>query len=131
MFCMLQLKSIVGNIMNSTARKPIVGKFELRMFRRLPHVHRLSRHSSLSVNHAYLVNISVKLHLCIVRTNIVCTFPRKGLSTWCKTNLFFFFFNSRKIFPTKEMHSVTLIILHVKNWPQRSKRFNQLLKSKI
>ena len=40
-------------------------------------------------------------------------------------------FNSRKIFPTKEMHSIALIILHVKNWPQRSKRFNQLLKSEI
>ena len=25
---------------------------------------------------------------------------------------FFFFLNSRKIFPTKEMHSVTIIILH-------------------
>ena len=31
----------------------------------------------------------------------------------------------------KEMHSITLIIVHVKNWPQRSKRFNQPLKSKI
>ena len=39
--------------------------------------------------------------------------------------------NSRKIFPTKEMHSITLIILHVKNWPQISKRINQLLKSEI
>ena len=41
--------------------------------------------------------------------------------------------NSRKIFPTKEMHSIALKIhvLHVKNWPQRSKRFNQPLKSKI
>ena len=42
-----------------------------------------------------------------------------------------FFSNSRKIFPTKEMHSIALIIVHVKNWPQRSKRFNQPLKSKI
>ena len=56
---------VVGNIMNSTARKPIVGKFELRMFRPPPHVHRLSRQSSLSVNYAYLVNISVRLHICV------------------------------------------------------------------
>ena len=28
-------------------------------------------------------------------------------------------------------YSIALIILHVKNWPQRSKRFNQLLKSKV
>ena len=42
-----------------------------------------------------------------------------------------FFLNSKKIFPTKEMHSIALIIVHVKNWPQRSKRFNQPLKSKI
>ena len=37
----------------------------------------------------------------------------------------------QKDIPTKEMHSIALIIVHVKNWPQRSKRFNQLLKSKI
>ena len=40
------------------------------------------------------------------------------------------FSNSRKIFPTKEMLSIALIIAHVKSWPQRSKLFNQLLKSK-
>ena len=39
--------------------------------------------------------------------------------------------DSRKIFQTKQIHSIVLIIVHVKNWPQRSKRFNQLLKSKI
>ena len=39
--------------------------------------------------------------------------------------------NSRKIFQTKEMHSIALIIVHTKNWPQRSKLFNQLLRSKI
>ena len=31
----------------------------------------------------------------------------------------------------KEMHLIVLIIVHVKNWLQRSKRFYQLLKSKI
>ena len=42
-----------------------------------------------------------------------------------------FFLNSRKIFTTQEMHSIALIKGHVNNWPQRTKRFNQLLKSKI
>ena len=65
----------------------------------------------------------------LVRTYLVCIFPRKGLSTWCKTN--HFFFNSKKIFPTEEMHLIPLIILHVKNWSQRSKPFNELLKSEI
>ena len=41
-----------------------------------------------------------------------------------------FFSNSRKIFPTKEMHWIALMIVPVKNWPQRSKRFSQPLKSK-
>ena len=58
----------------------------------------------------------------LVRTYLVRTFSslvqKEG----------FFFFNSRKIVPTDEMRSVALIILYVKNWPQRSKRFNQLLK---
>ena len=45
----------------------------------------------------------------LVRTYLVRIFPRNGLATWCKTNHFF------KIFPTKEMHSIALIILHVKN----------------
>ena len=38
----------------------------------------------------------------LVRTYLVRIFPRKGLSTWCKTNLFFF--NSRKTFPTKALN---------------------------
>ena len=46
-------------------------------------------------------------------------------------SFFFLIFNSRKIVPTKEMPSIALIILRVKNWPQRSKPFDQLLKSKI
>ena len=54
MSCMHPLKSIVGNIMNSTAKKLIVGKFELRMFRLQLHVQRLSKHSSLSVNCKYI-----------------------------------------------------------------------------
>ena len=62
----------------------------------------------------------------LVRTYLVRTFS----SLVQKEGFFFFFFflNSRKIFPTDEMRSVALIILYVKNWPQRSKRFNQLLK---
>ena len=64
----------------------------------------------------------------LVITYLVGTFPRKGLSIRCKTNLFFFF-NSRKIFPTKEMHSVALILLHVKKLASKVKAF--LLKSKI
>ena len=124
---------LLSSFINSIERKPVVGKFELRMSRPLPHVYRLSRHAQFV---SFCVNYIGK-YICqaahmrrLVRTYLVRIFPRKGLSTWCKTILFFFF-NSRKIFPTKEMHSIALIILHVKNWPQRSKRFNQLLKSKI
>ena len=40
---MCPLKSIVGSIINTTAIKPVVCKFELRMSRPLPHVYRLSR----------------------------------------------------------------------------------------
>ena len=57
------------------------------------------------------------------RTYLVLTF-----SNLVQKEGFFFFFNSRKIFPMDEMRSVALIILYVKNWPQRSKHFNQLLK---
>ena len=60
----------------------------------------------------------------LVRTYLVRTFS----SLVQKEGFFFFFLNSRKIFPRDEMRSVALIILYVKNWPQRSKRFNQLLK---
>ena len=118
-------------IMNTIARKPVVGKFVLCMSRPLPHVYRLSRHAHFVSFYHVCKYICQAAHMRrLVRTYLVCTFPRKGLSAWCKTNLFFFF-NSRKIFPTKEMHSIALIILHVKNWPQRLKPFNQLLKSKI
>ena len=69
MSCMRPLKSIVGgSIMNSIARKPVVGKFDLHMSRLLLHVYRLSRHAqfvSFYVNYAYLVNISVKLHIAL------------------------------------------------------------------
>ena len=112
--------------MNSVERKPVGGKFELRMPLPLPHVYRLSRHAQYV---SYYMN-SICKYICqaahmrrLVRSYLVCTFPRKRLSTWCKTNRSFL--NSRKIFPTKEMHSIALIILHVRNWPQRSKHFNQ------
>ena len=122
---------LLGGIINSIARKPVVGKFELRMSRPLPHVYHLSRQAqfvSFYVNHIEkFICQAAHMHR-LVRTYLVRIFPRKGLSTWCKTNLFFY---SRKIYLTKEMHSIALIILHVKNWPQRSKRFNQLLKSKV
>ena len=127
---------LLGSIINSIVRKPVVSKFELRMSRQLPHVYRLSRYvqfASFYVNYIGK-DICQAAHMrMLVRTYLDRIFPRKGLSTWCKTNLFFFFFffNSGKIFPVKEMHSIVLIILHVKNWPERSKRFNQLLKSKI
>ena len=123
---------LLGSIINSMARKPVVGKFELRMSRQLLHVYHLYRHASFVsfyVNHTGKYICQAAHMLRLVRTYYVRIFPRKGLSTWCKTNLFFF--SSRKIFQTKEMHSVALIRLHVKNWPQRSKRFNQLFKSKI
>ena len=123
---------LLGSIINSIARKPVVGKFELRMSRPLPHIYRLSRHAqfvSFYVNHIgkYICHAAHVRRL--VRTYYVRIFPRKGLSTWCKNESFFFY--SRKIFPPTEMHSIALIILHVKNWLQRSKHFNQLLKSKI
>ena len=61
----------------------------------------------------------------LVRTYLVRTF----LSLVQKEGfVVLFFLNSEKIFPTDEMRSVALIILYVKNWPQRSKRFSQLLK---
>ena len=44
---------------------------------------------------------------------------------------FFAFSISGKVCPTKEMRSIALIVVHVKKRPQRSKRFNQLLKSKF
>ena len=59
---------LLGSIINSIARKPVVGKFEPRMSRPLPHVYRLSRHAqfvSFYVNYAYLVNIPVELHICV------------------------------------------------------------------
>ena len=104
----------------------------MRMSGPLPHVYHLSRHAQFFYFYVNCIGkyICQAAHMCMpVRTYLDHIFPRKGLSTWSKTNLFFF--NSRKIFPTKEMHSIILIILHVKNWPERSKRFNQVLVSKI
>ena len=102
---------LLGSITISTARKPVVGKFELRMSRPLPHVCRLSRHAQFVSSYVNYIGkyICQAAHVRrLVRTYLVRIFPRRGLSTWCKTNLFF---NSRKIFPTKEMHSIALIIL--------------------
>ena len=109
---------MLGSIIISIARKPVVGKFELRMSRPLPHVYRLSRHAQFVSSYVNYIGkyICQAAHVRrLVRTYLVRIFPRRGLSTWCKTNLFF---NSRKIFPTKEMHSIALIILYVKNWPK-------------
>ena len=82
----------LGSIINSIVRKPVVGKFELRMSRPLPHVYRLSRHAQFV---SFFVNYIGK-YICqaahmrmIVRTYLDRIFPRKGLSTWCKTNFFF------------------------------------------
>ena len=58
----------------------------------------------------------------LVKTYLVRTFSSLVQKEVCV------FLNSRKIFPTDEMCSVALIILYIKNWPQRSKRFNKLLK---
>ena len=96
---------LLGSIINSIARKPVVGKFELRMSRPLPHVYRLSRHAqfvSFYVNHISKYICQAAHMRRLFRTYYVHIFPRKGLSTRCKTNLFFFY--SRQIFPTKEMH---------------------------
>ena len=62
----LNLHVLLGSIMNSIARKPVVVKFELCVSQPLPHVSRLSRHAqfvSFYVNYPCLVNISVKLHI--------------------------------------------------------------------
>ena len=86
---------VLGSIINSIVRKPVVSKFELRISRPLPHVYHLSRHAQLVsfyVNHIgkYICQ-AAHMHR-LVRTYLVRIFPRKGLSTWCKTNLFFFLF---------------------------------------
>ena len=79
--------------MNRIERKPVVDKFELRRSRPLPNVYRLSRHAQLVSE----LCISCK-HICqaaharrLVRTYLVPTFTRNGLSAWCKKNLFFKF----------------------------------------
>ena len=66
MSCMSPIKYVVGSLLNSIVRKPVVGKFALRMSRPLPHVYCLSRLAQfVCVNYAYRVNISVKLHGCV------------------------------------------------------------------
>ena len=64
----------------------------------------------------------------LVRTYLVCIFPKKGLSTWCKTNHFFKF---KKDIPYERNALNRTDNTPCQNWPQRSKRFNQLLKSEI
>ena len=70
--------------MNTTGIEPVVGKFDTRMPRPLC---------------MYMACLDLRLvtaHMRrLVRTYLVRIFPRKGLSTWCKTNDFFF--NSRNI----------------------------------
>ena len=67
----------------------------------------------------------------LVRIYLVRTILRNGLSASCKKNLFFFKF--KKDIPNERNALIALRIhvLHVKNRPQRSKLFNQLLKLKI
>ena len=74
------LVSVIGSIINTTAIKTVVGKFELRMSRPLPHVNHLCRLGLVTAHMRRLVRIY-----------LVRIFPRKGLSTWCKTNHFFYF----------------------------------------
>ena len=102
-----------GSIIISIARKPVVGKFELRMSRPLPHVYRLARHAEFVSSY---VN-SIGKHICqaahvrrLVRTYLVRIFPRRGLSTWCKTNLF--------LIPERYSRQKKCTQSHVKNWPK-------------
>ena len=78
------------------------------------------------MNYAYRVNISVKLHGCV------------GWSGPASLHIFklgakrtFFFLFQKDIPNERNALNRTDKILHVKNWPQRSKHFNQLLKSEI
>ena len=82
---------LLGSIIISIARKPVVCKFELRMSRPLPHVYRLSRHARFVSSYVNYIGkcICQDAHVRrLVRTYLVRIFPRRGLSTWCKTNLF-------------------------------------------
>ena len=65
----------------------------------------------------------------LVRTYLVRIFPRKGLSAWCKMNHFFFIF--KKDIPDERNALNRTDNTPCQNWPQRSKRFNELLKSEI
>ena len=108
MYCWVELKI-------SIARKPVVGKFELRMSRPLPHVYRLSRHAQFVSSYVNYIGkyICQAAHVRrLVRTYLV---SEKRFVYLVQNEPFF---NSRKIIPTKEMHSIALIILYVKNWPK-------------
>ena len=93
--------SVIGSIINTTAIKTVVGKFELRMSRPLPHVNRLCRPAIGSCAYAQASQDLLSSHISEER--FVYLVQNES-----------FFFNSRKIFPTKEMHTIALIILHVK-----------------
>ena len=94
-------KPLLGSIINTTAIKPVVGKSELRMSRPLPHVYRLYRPAIGNCTYAKASQDLLSSH--ITEERFVYLVQNES-----------FFFNSRKIFPTKEMHSIALIILHVK-----------------
>ena len=104
---------------NSIARKPVVGKLALRMSRPLLHISLVQtcavRLCELCISCKYICRAAQMPRL--VRTYLSRTFS----SLVQKEVFFLFFFNSRKIFPTDKMRSVALIILYVKNWPERSK----------
>ena len=97
----------------SIARKPVVGKFELRVSRPLPHVYRLSRHAQFVSSYVNYIGkyICQAAHVRrLVRTYLVRIFPRRGLSTWCKTNLF--------LIPERYSRQKKCTQSHVKNWPK-------------
>ena len=96
--CLISLHKylLLGSIINSIVRKPVVGKFELRMSRSLPHVYRLSIHAQFV---SFYVNCIGK-YVCqaadmpmLVRIYLDHIFPR------CKTNLFLFLILFQKYIP--------------------------------
>ena len=77
---------LLGSIINSIVRKPVVGKFELRMSRPLPHVYRLSIHAQFVSFYVNCIGkcICQAAHMrMLVRIYLDRIFPR------CKTYLFF------------------------------------------
>ena len=85
------------------------------MSRPLPHLYRLSRHAQFVSSYVNYIG------------KYICQAAQASqdlLSSHISEKRFVYlvqnepFFNSRKMFPTKEMHSIALIILYVKNWPK-------------